>query len=228
MLGAIAALLTASAMSLAGAQEAQPQAKPAVIAFHIPSQSLANALQAYGEKAGVQVLYESRSATGRRSAAVDGNYTAADALALLLTGTDLRVHYARPNAITLALQNAPPEGAANVPSTTELSLGTLRVRPTEDPDEVGRLHEYNASLQADIQRVLQKNAGTRAGNYRVTLDLWIDPTRTVQRVEMIRSTGSQDRDTAVASALRGVTVSRPTPAQAVQPVRLVIVVRSMP
>lgn len=212
----------------AAAADDAPRSSQVAIAFHIPAQPLANALQIYGEKAGVQVLYESHSAVGRTSAAVEGNYTPAEALATLLSGTDLKVQYARPNAVTLALRDA-PSGAAlmSAPAATELSLGTLRVRATEEADDAGRLRDYSEGLQADIQKVLQKNSETRGGNYRATLDLWIDPLRTVQRVALVRSTGSEGRDAAVEAALRGLTVSRPTPAHAAQPVRVVIVVRSM-
>jgi hypothetical protein len=49
----------------------------------------------------------------------------------------------------------------------------------------------------------------------------------IERTELLRSTGDGDRDAAVAAALRGVTVSQPTPANTPQPVRVVIVVRSL-
>jgi hypothetical protein len=199
----------------------------APIVFHIPAQPLAAALQTYGEKAGVQVLYESSSAVGRTSAAVEGNFRPEEALVLLLTGTDLKIQYTRPDAVTLALRSALPDGlSVSDPPAADLSLGTLLVRPTGEEDDVGRLHDYSYGLQADIQKVLQKSAGTREGNYRAVIDLWIDPLRTVQRIELVHSTGSESRDTAVAKALRGLTVSRPTPANAPQPVRIVIVVRS--
>ena len=113
------------------------------------------------------------------------------------------------------------------PPAMELSLGTLRVRATAEADDGRQLHDYSDGLRADIQKVLQKNAATRGGSYRATLDLWIDPLRTVQRIDLVRSTGDQSRDTAVADALRGLIINRPTPANTPQPVRVVIVVRSV-
>jgi len=222
------AVLVIAGICAATAQEREAVAVAEPIAFHIPAQSLANALQAYGERTGVQVLYESMSAAGRESAAVEGNFTPVDALNLLLTGTDLKVQYNRPDAITLALpssdQNRPP---ASPLVTADLSLGTLRVRATSDGDDAGRLHDYSESVQTDIQKALQKNTKTRGGSYRAVLDLWIDPSRTVQRTELFRSTGDQERDAAVASTLRGLTISRPAPANTPQPVRVVIVVKSL-
>lgn len=220
-LAVVCAAVAIDGMCVAGAEE-----RP--IAFHIPAQPLASALQVYGERAGVQVLYESNSATGRRSAAVEGDFTPEDALNRLLNGTGLKVQYIRPDAITLALPSAadgtPP---ANPLVTADLSLGTLRVRAPGDGDETGRLHDYSESVQLDIQKALKRNAKTRVGSYRAILDLWIDPSRTVQRTELLRSTGDLDRDTAVAAAIRGLTISRPAPTNTPQPVRVVIVAKPL-
>jgi hypothetical protein len=214
----------------ATAQDGRPVAMSAPVTFHIPSQPLADALQSYGQQAGVQVLYESRSATGQLSVAVEGTFTPEDALNLLLTGTELSIRYTRPNAITLARpfseQDAPPPSP--LVAKADLSLGTLRVRASSDEDDTtGALRDYSDSVQTDIQKALQKNAKTRVGSYRAVLDLWIDPSRTVQRTQLFQSTGDADRDTAVAAALQGIVVSRPAPANMAQPVRVSIVVRSL-
>ena len=222
------AVLVIAGICAAGAEERQTVNALEPIEFHIPVQPLASALQAYGQRTGIQVLYESNSAVGRSSVAVNGNFKPDAALDLLLTGTELRVKYIRPDAITLALRSAdgdapPPIGLA----TADLSLGTLWVRGTSDGDDTARLHDYSESVQTDIQKALQRNARTRAGSYRAVLDLWIDPSRTIQRTELFRSTGDRERDTAVAAALRGVTISRPAPANTPQPVRVAIVVESL-
>lgn len=203
------------------------------IAFRIPSQSLAAALQIYGQTTGIQVLYESNSAAGQMSGAVEGQFTADAALKLLLKGSDLRVRYIRPDAITLAPPSLEIGGrAAAAPvvplAASDLSLGTLRVRGSIDGDSSGQLQDYSQKVQADIQNALRKNARTREGNYRMVLDLWIDSARTIERTELFRSTGDRDRDAAVVTTLRGVTISRPAPANTPQPVRVGIVVNSLP
>jgi hypothetical protein len=227
---ACAALIVAG-ICAAGAEEHQMLRPAEPIAFDIPAQPLATALQAYGERTGVQVLYESNSAVGRSSVAVQGNFTPNAALDLLLTATDLKVRYTRPDAITLALLSADDDRPPATPfGTADLSLGTLHVRATSDgdgDDAAARLHDFSESVQTDIQKALQKNAKTRGGSYRAVLDLWIDPLRTIQRTELFRSTGDQERDTAVATTLRGLTISRPAPANTPQPVRVVIVVKSL-
>ena len=222
------ALLVAG-MLAAHAEDGRVARPSEPIEFNIPAQSLANALQAYGQTTGIQVLYESNSAGSRMSAAVQGKFAPDTALNLLLTGTGLKVRYLRPDAITLALPDADGPG---VPSSTapsassDLSLGTLRVR--RSGDDATRLRDYSQSVQMDIQNALRKNAKTRDGSYRAVLDLWIDPASTIERTELFRSTGDRDRDAAVTTTLRGVTISRPTPVNTPQPIRVVIVVRSLP
>jgi hypothetical protein len=82
-------------------------------------------------------------------------------------------------------------------------------------------------VQTDVQKALKKNAKTSTGSYRVVLDLWIDPSRTIERTKLYQSTGDPDRDAAVAAAVRGVIISRPAPANMPQPVRVAIVVRAL-
>lgn len=223
-----------AALLVAGIYAADADDRPVfrpdeLIAFHIPPQPLAGALQSFGQTTGIQVLYESNSAVGRTSVAVEGKFTADAALNLLLKGTELRVRYIRPDAITLALPSAEGVNSAlpAVPlATSDLSLGTLRVRGSSDSDGAARL-DYSQRVQMDIQNALRKNPRTRDGSYRAVLDLWIDSARTIERTELFRSTGDRERDAAVAATLRGVTISRPAPANTPQPVRVVIVVKSL-
>src|ERR1700761_7953060 len=58
--------------------------------FHIPSQSLAAALETYARISGREVLYDGRLAEGRRSSTVEGAYTPETALQILLAGTDVQ------------------------------------------------------------------------------------------------------------------------------------------
>jgi hypothetical protein len=227
---AYAVLLVTGICAAAGAEEGQVARSNQPMEFHIPSQPLATALQAYGQSTGIQVLYESNSAIGRTSAAVEGNFTPDAALGILLAGTDLKVRYTRPDAITLALPPAQNVVSAPLSSPligTDLYLGTLRVRESSDSDETARLKEYSERVQMDIQYALRKNAKTRDGSYRAVLDLWIDPTHTIERTELFRSTGDPERDAAIATTLRGVTIGRPAPPNAPRPVRVSIVVKSL-
>ncbi|MGY4317867.1 hypothetical protein ACVWW1_007194 [Bradyrhizobium sp. JR3.5] len=223
----ICATLLIGGICAVAAQQREIVATSTPIDFNIPSQQLASALQAYGERTGVQVLYESNSATGRKSAPVEGTLTPGEALNLHLKGTDLKVQYIRPDAITLASRAARADHPPASPlATADLSLGTLRVRATSDGNDTGALRDYSESLQLDLQKALQKNIGSRGGSYQLVVDLWIDSSRTIQRTWLLRSTGDQSRDAAVTAALQGLTVSRTTPANASQPVRIAIRVKS--
>jgi hypothetical protein len=232
LLGICAAFAIAGIWA-AAAEERLAIGGSAPVIFHIPAQPLASALQAYGSQTGVQVLYESRSAAGQLSSDVEGSFTPQDALNLLLAGTDLSVRYIRPDAITLARPSpeadAPPASPlASSLAKTDLSLGTLRVRAGGEEDDGASLRDYSESVQLDVQKALQRNARTRAGSYRAVLDLWIDASsRAVARTQLFRSTGDAERDAAVATALRGLVISRAAPATMPQPVRIAIVVRSM-
>jgi hypothetical protein len=175
---------------------------------------------------GIQVLYESRSAMGRQSEAVQGQFTPDEALKRLLAGTDLEVRHARADAISLVApvgQDIPP---TNPLASADLSIGELRVRAPGKSNDLARFQDYSETLQAEIQRALLKNTTTGSGNYRAVLDLWIDSARTIQKTALLQSTGESTRDAAITATLQGLTINRPTPADAPQPIRAVVVMRT--
>jgi hypothetical protein len=222
----VVAALVAALICVAKAAEPEPTSTTQPIEFEIPSQPLANALHAYGRRVGIQVLYETRSATGRQSEAVHGQFTPDEALKRLLGGTDLEIRHARSDAIALVApvgQDIPP---ANPLATADLSIGELRVRNPARSNDLVRFQDYSESVRAEIQRALLKNAKTGSGNYRAVLDLWIDPSRTIQKTALLQSTGETTRDAAITSTLQGLMIDRPTPADAPQPIRAVVVVRT--
>jgi hypothetical protein len=203
-----------------------------VRSFDIPAQPLDTALQTYGNQAGVQVLYESELASGRHSTVVRGEFTPAAALDLLLTGTDFVVREVRPSAITLALpaavrQSDDPPASPLQQQRADLSLGEIRVRDPAKGGEGSAFQDYNAAVQADIQSALRKNAKTRSGSYHAVLDLWIDPSRTIQRTTLRQSSGDIARDGAIAEILQGLTINREPPPHMPQPVRIDIAVREV-
>lgn len=196
------------------------------ISFEIPAQPLASALQAYGVRTGLQIMYESRSATGLQSRAVTGEFSREAALELLLSGTGLRVRYATPTAITLArgtgLDLPPPDPLLEA----NLSIGELRIRASKETDPAALQH-YAESVQIDIQAALRKDPRTGSGNYTARLELWIDAAHTIRKARFVRSTGDEARDAAVTAVLLGLrTTSRFAPANIPMPIRIGIVVKS--
>lgn len=189
---------------------------------------MASALEAYARESGIEVLYESSSVASLESTGVEGNYTPEMALQMLLSGTELKVRYARPNAITLSLvlsdDNLPP---TNPLADADLSLDTLQVTSSTDQGDAGRLREFSEVIQLDLERALRQNARTRSGSYKASVNLWVDPSRKIRTVSLMHSTGDAERDASIPSVLQGVVLSRGLPVNTPQPVKVVITVRSL-
>lgn len=212
---------------LAGASESTE--KTSTLRFEIPKQPLAAALQAYTTVSGVAVLYASGTELGRQSAALDGEYTREDALKRLLCDSGLVPRYARSDAIalvdpTVAATDDPPDSP--LPGI-DMALDTLRVASPSSGRDQQALSDYISVIQQDIQQALKKGSPAGDGSYRVGIDLWVDPTRTIRRTQVFHSTGDPVRDSAVASVLEGIVIRRAPPARTPQPVRVMIVVRPM-
>ena len=223
------AALVASALALVLAARAAEPGRPSVsepIAFNIPAQPLSNALHTYSRRVGVQVLYDTRSAAGHQSVAVEGSLTPEEALRRLLGNTDLQVRRVGADAITLV---APIPVEQDVPPIdplrgADLSLGELRVRAALQTNDTERLADYSDTVRTEIQRALQQNPHSATGNYRAVLDLWIDSTRRIRKAALLRPTGDEVRDRAITTTLQALTISRPTPAGAPQPIRVGVAV----
>ncbi|MBV8924426.1 MAG: STN domain-containing protein [Bradyrhizobium sp.] len=225
--GRVALLLVISiGVAVAYGEEATPAA--GVRTFHIPKQRLIDALQAYSEQAGVQVMFETASAAGLDSTPVEGKFNPEAALRTLLAETDLRIRYSRSSAVTLAPASAhdpdlPPEHPL---AATDLALGTLRVTAASDSVDRNRLGEYVGAVQSDIQKVLKKRLSSRA-DYRFAVKLWVTPLRTIERAELDTSTGDHDSDSTILDTLRGLTLSQQAPPNTPQPIRFMISVHAL-
>jgi hypothetical protein len=224
----LAALAVAVCLTV-GAVANEKAVGSAKLAFDIPAQSLATALQAYSEVSGVHVMYESDSSIGRRSSAVKGEFTREEALRILLGDDDLIVRYARADSVVLlnpaqAHRDEPPEALR---ASADIALDTLHVGKAQNEPDRGALADYISVIQQDVQQALRKRGRSTSGSYRVGVELWVDPSRTIRKTEVFQSTGDRDRDVAVAEALQGVIIRQAAPANTPQPVRVMIVVRSL-
>ncbi len=205
-----------------------PTSPPGALAFNIPSQSLASAIQAFSQASGIEVFYESSIAAGRTSSGIEGRYLPDAALQTLLGDAGFTVRFTRPNAVVLsdpsAQQDLPPTRAL---ANFDLSLDTIRV--TAAPERAGdaQLREFGDMVQSEVETVLRKNTKIRSGNYRIRVKLWIDPSRTIRHAELAQSTGDQDRDAAITGVLQGLVVSRVPPPNTPQPIRVIVAVRSL-
>ncbi len=78
------------------------------VRFDIPSQSMATALQAFAEQAGMQLLYRSDAINGLTAPALSGEFDRRMALGQLLVGTNLEVVYSSPLIATIRVRATVP------------------------------------------------------------------------------------------------------------------------
>ncbi|CAD5108458.1 TonB-dependent siderophore receptor [Zestomonas carbonaria] len=91
------------------------------VEFNIPAQSLTSALQEFGRQANLQVLYSPKDIEGKRSTAVSGKASPAQAIAELLRSTDI-THSIEGNSVILTKQSF---------SSSALELGTIAITSNE-------------------------------------------------------------------------------------------------
>jgi hypothetical protein len=201
-----------------------------LLSFHIPPQPLIDALQLYSRQTGVQVMFETASAAGYRSRSVEGEFTPEAALLALLADTDLRIRYSRSSAVTLAPASAPDpdEPPSQALPSADMALETLHVSAAAETADRSRLGEYLGIVQSDIQKALKKLGRNRHGEYRVAVKLWVtSSSRVVERAEIDSSTGDRDRDSTIADALRGMTLSQQSPPNTPRPIRFMISIHAL-
>lgn len=121
---ALTATVSLLALTAGGVAMASPAAAQAVkgagqLSLDIPAQDLNGALLTLAQQAGLRIVYDAVKVTGRRSTAIHGRYSPADALSRLLAGSGLTYRFSGSNVVTL-------ETAPQLPDGT-VQLGTLRV-----------------------------------------------------------------------------------------------------
>jgi len=173
----------------------------------IPAQPLATALDAYCAAAGLQMFVDTEAVAGRRSAAIQGEFTREDALQGLLSGTALAARFVGDRGFTLV---APPAAGADAGATTSR-----------------RYDGYSALLQTGLRKALCRSEDTRPGTYRLLSRFWIDAHGTISHAELITSTGNRGRDAALLSTLQDVAVGEAPPPDLPQPVTLLLTANTM-
>ena len=141
------------------------------------------------------VLVEGALLKGRRSAAVNGRFSAGDGLGRLLVGTGLGVRYTGEHAFTL------------VP----LAKAAQRPAPADKP--------FMVALQRAVVRRLCQYPELYPGTFRAALQVWFDRGGVLQRVVLLGPTGDREVDEALPGALQGLQLGRAAP---VLPVTLLL------
>ncbi len=101
LLQGVATLVILGATPISMAQDTS-SASTYTRAFRIPASDAAQSLNEFARQAGLQIVFPYESVRGKRTPAVDGNYTTGEALNLLTKGLDLRVTTGADGVVTLA------------------------------------------------------------------------------------------------------------------------------
>lgn len=194
------------------------------VRFDIPSEPLVTALEAYSTVSGLQVLYDSRLASGLVSEKVEGVFTPEAALKVLIGQTSLMVRFTKLNDVVLvpaSMEDGLTHAVLPIDGPV-LSLDTLRVEGSANLGRPVGDGSYAGVVQAEIQAALRRNARTRSGNYRVGVNLWFDRSGTIERSEIFRSSGDRDRDAVISAVLQEITISKAPPEDMRQPLSVAI------
>jgi outer membrane receptor protein involved in Fe transport len=96
----------AAAALMALTAPAVAQTRPATYRLNIPAQDLGGALRAFGKATRQQLVFEERVVAGRRSPSLVGDYSAEEALGVLLSGSNLEVRRAGVDVIAITAGQA--------------------------------------------------------------------------------------------------------------------------
>lgn len=174
------------------------------IVFHIPSQPLAAALEAFSVTARREVIYNGRLVIGRQSAAVQGTFTPEAALQQLLEGSRLTPRYMAADAFVLM---PTPADRVRLPVNTASAFSVV---------------QYYGLIQARLRQIFCADNRTQPGNYRVAASFWIDADGRVSHTLLLGTTGARDLDVRIDRALHTLAVGAAPPSGFAQPVTLVV------
>jgi hypothetical protein len=193
------ALLVGVGLALSGHGAVSETQSP--IQFAIEAQPLATALDTYGAISGVELYYDGSLAIGRRSHPIEGRLVPDVALRQMLTGSGLVARATGANSFTITLGDSSRLASA--------------------------IHQpYFATIQSRVSQVLCGQAETRPGGVDLLLQLWIAPTGTVQRAQLLDVPKGDARESAYAAALRGVSIGAAPPVELPQPITMAILART--
>ncbi len=168
--------------------------------FDMPSQPVDEAIYRLGVVTGVQIFADGGAVAGRRSKAISGRYTVEEALQQSLVGTGLVVR---------------PAGA-----------GTMMIVPGLVGAEGEAVRQaYSIGLQRAAMIALCRHDDASLGQYRLALRIWIAERGYPERIDLLSSTGDDDRDSRIRRALLAMSTERP-PSALPQPVVMVILPRT--
>lgn len=143
----LVASLLCVAFTIPGTLYAQSSAN--AVEFEIEAQSLAQALRDFARQAGAQVLYDPDDVAGRKSTELLGNFEPAEALTLLLAGTDLIVEQTDGRTFTIARRPAENTAVVANPAPPRPVIEELTVTASRREKPINRLPMSVTVLSGD-------------------------------------------------------------------------------
>ncbi len=154
------------ALALSGSLSAQAAAAaPTAYEFHVGAGSLRAALNSYARVTRRQLLYPSALVAGRRSPALRGRFTADEALARLLAGSNIAIRSAGPNVFVLAAST--PSPAAQAPRSVQRPARGKTSAPQAPAGQPGR-REPEAGRTAIEEEIVVTGTNIRAAGERAS------------------------------------------------------------
>ncbi|HDS1696565.1 TPA: TonB-dependent siderophore receptor [Pseudomonas putida] len=159
------------------------------LAFDIPSQRLSSAIQALGQQANIQVLFNPTDVDGKRSTAVRGSLEVRDAIAQMLAGTGVRyslqdgvlmihavdasVMELNPTAVSAVALGATTEGTGTYTTGVSTTATKMAMSLRETPQSVTvvtrkKMDDQNVQNLDDIARTVTGITLTKLGTDRST------------------------------------------------------------
>lgn len=165
--------------------------------FVIPAQPLDQALASFSVSTGLQMLYDSSLAAGRRSSPVSGAMQPREALVLMLTGTGLTARFTSAGAVVIYAGSTSAVTLNPITATAAPVVGRAGVN--------AEARAYAEAVQRQTVEALRQDAGLSGGDYALSVRLWVSEQGAARRVEILRGSGDAGRDAdfmALASGLR--------------------------
>lgn len=184
--------------------------------FDLPAQPLEQSLSRFAEQTGLQMLYDSDLARGRTASAVSGRYAPREALSLMLADTGLAARFTSAGAVVIY---AGSSSAVTLSPITAVAAPVIG-RSADGPEA----RAYAGAVQRTIIERLRASPDLSAGDYEISLRLWVDGGGAAQRVEILDGSGDPGRDRAFVGLTRTLSFG-PPPLDLPQPMRVSFRVR---
>lgn len=184
--------------------------------FVIPAQPLDQALASFSVSTGLQMLYDSSLAAGRRSSPVSGAMQPREALVLMLAGTGLTARFTSAGAVVIYAGSTSAVTLNPITATAAPVVGRTGVN--------AEARAYAEAVQRQTVEALRQDAGLSGGDYALSVRLWVSEQGAARRVEILHGSGDAGRDADFMALASGLRFPVPPP-DLLQPMRIEFRVR---